>query len=380
MSHAMALTTRYQLNLRAGDLRAMAARARIRDASRPINPGLRATEENFGAGLGSDRRESTVEIAQTIELGGDRGARTALVTGEFRLASADAAVLRREALELTAERFIAAWAFQIRLARLSEGEQLTRQAIIAASERYRAGASPVLERSRAEASALSQAVDRRRTEAELGIARRELAQSWGDSQAAFDSLVADPLTEPTPSPRLVSHPELERADANEALARARVGVAEAARIPDPIASGGLRRLEETHATGFVVGLELPLPLWNHGSGTLVAARQEHEAALTESRAIALRLQIELANAMDRVQSAAATYDTLRLRVRPARQQLIGEMLHAYRAGRLIYLDLIAEQRNLLETDLALVDAQADLWRSRVRLELLVGSQSPEDER
>lgn len=374
LERALTLAGKYQLGLMAADLRVAAARARIRDAGRAPNPTLTGAGENFGGGLGSEHLESTVELAQTFELGGDRGARTAVASGEYRLATADASVLRREAMILTAERFIEAWSLQEKVARLREGEALTRQAILAATQRYRAGASPILERARAESQALSQAVDRQRTEAELTMARRSLALSWGDGQASFDSLVADP-TPGTSSlePNLTSHPELERAGASEALAAARIRAARAARVPDVTLSGGLRHLSEVPGTGFVAAVELPLPLWNRGGGTMAATRQEHEAALADKRATAQRLAVELTNSIDRLRSAAAVYDTLRLRVRPARQELLGELLRAYRAGRLNYLDLIAEQRNLLETDLALVDAQADVWRSRVRLELLTGA-------
>jgi outer membrane protein TolC len=59
-------------------------------------------------------------------------------------------------------------------------------------------------------------------------------------------------------------------------------------------------------------------------------------------------------------------------VRPARQDLLRELLRAYHSGRLNYLDLVTEQRNFLETDLAVIDAEADLWRARVRLQLLTG--------
>jgi outer membrane protein TolC len=76
------------------------------------------------------------------------------------------------------------------------------------------------------------------------------------------------------------------------------------------------------------------------------------------------------------------YDTLRLHVRPAREQIVDELLRGYRSGRSSYLDLIAEQANLLETELDLVDAQADLWRAQMRLELLAGTglSSPKEAR
>ena len=373
---ALTLAGQYQLGLRAADLRAAAAQARIRDAGRVPNPTLAGAEENFGGSLGSGRLESTLELAQTLELGGDRAARAALAAGEYRLAAADAAVLRREMFVLTAERFIRAWSIQERLARLREGEELTRQAVLAATRRHQAGASPLLERTRAESQALSQAVDRQRTAAELAIARRELALSWGEGRASFDSLVNDPVpSESYLAADLISHPELERASASEALAAARMRAARAARVPDVTVSGGVRHLQEVRSTGFVAAIELPLPIWSSGGGNISATRQEHEATLADKRATAQRLGVELANSVERLRSAAAAYDTLRLRVRPARQELLVELLRAYRAGRLNYLDLIAEQRNLLETDLALVDAQADLWRSRVRLELLTGSNS-----
>ena len=367
------LVERYQPRIRAGDLRATAAQARIRDADRLLNPSVSVTEENFGGSLGSDHLESTLELGQVIQLGGDRAARAGVASSEYQLAAAEATLLRREVRGVTADRFIRAWSIQARLARLREGEQLTRQAIAAAGERFRAGASPVLERTRAESQAMSQAVERRRTEAELAIARRELAASWGDRRATFDSLVAEPLDDsPLPdSLGIGSHPVIDRARAQEAHARARQKLARSERIPDLTFSGGVRRLEDAAATGFVAGLELPVPLWNRGSGEVSAADQEFEAAEFEERTARQGLEVELANAVDRLSSAAAAFDSLRLHVRPFRQQLIEELLRAYRAGRLNYLDLIAEQRNLLETDLALVDAQADVWRSRVLLELLV---------
>src|SRR6185369_10775249 len=143
--------------------------------------------------------------------------------------------------------------------------------------------------------------------------------------------------------QLLSHPDLSRASAGEALSAARLQAASAARIPDLTFSGGLRRLEEASGTGFLAGVELPLPLWNRGGGSITAARRELEASGAERLATQQQLQVELAASIERFQSAAAVYDTLRLRVRPAREQLVQELLRGYRSGRSSYLDLVAEQ-------------------------------------
>jgi cobalt-zinc-cadmium efflux system outer membrane protein len=219
-------------------------------------------------------------------------------------------------------------------------------------------------------------VQRQRAQSELAIARLELAQTWGADAASFDSLVAvTPAREPEAAPRLAAHPELEQAGAKEELSTARRKAAEAMRVPDVTLSGGVRHLEEVSGTGFLAGIEMPLPLWNRSGGTVDAARREEEAAMAERWAVGRRLGVEVANATERVRAAAATYDTLTLRLRPARQDLVAELLRFYRAGRLSYLDLIAEQRFLLETDLAVVDAQADLWLSQIQLDLLTGTLS-----
>jgi outer membrane protein TolC len=100
---------------------------------------------------------------------------------------------------------------------------------------------------------------------------------------------------------------------------------------------------------------------------------ELAASTAERRATEQRLQLALVAATERMRVAAALLDTLRLRVQPAREQLVGEMLRGYREGRTSYLDLVAEQGGLLETELEIVEAEANLWRARLRLEQLTGT-------
>ena len=380
LSRTLSLARKH-LTLRAGNLRVRAAETRVDGAGKMANPELAATVENFGGGLPDDVRETTFEIGQPLELGGDRGARSALARGEHRLAISEVTLLRRDHLALAAERFIRAWTLQARVVRLIEGERLANETVRAAAERYRAGAVLMLERTRAESRAISQAAERQRAQAELAIARRELASTWGATVAEFDSLVADSIdAAPLASlPQADLQPEVERARAVEASAQARLKLAEAERVPDLTVLGGVRRL--AGATGFVAGLQVPLPLWNRGGANLSALHDELDAAAAEQRAAARSAGVELAGAVDRQRAAAATYETLRQRVLPMREQLIDDLLRAYRAGRLTFLDLIAEQAVLLDTQLALVDARADLWRAITRVAILSDRGSaPEDNR
>lgn len=377
LERAVELAGRYEQGLRAAGLRAEAALARIGDAGRRPNPTLIASKENFAGALGGDHRETSLTVAQPVEIGGDRGARRAAAEAEYQVSIFAAAVLAHDVRAVTVDRYIDAWSLQSRLTRLEAGERTTRQAIQAATSRHEAGATPRSEILRAESQAITQAVERRRTESLLAVARRELALSWGTVEATFDTLVIPEFTDPERSVGSgtlpASSPELSRATASEALAAARLRAASAARVPDLTLSGGIRRLEEVQGTGFLVAIEMPLPIWSGNRGGVIAARRELEASAAERRATEQQLRVALTTAMERVRSAAAALDTLRLQVIPAREQLVEELLHGYRSGRSSYLDLAAEQRNLLDAELALVDAQADLWRSSAHFALLTGT-------
>ena len=374
LERALALANRHELKLQAAGLRSDAARARVADANRLRNPVLIATEENFGGSLGGSHREATLALGQLLELGGDRAARRDAAEAEAGLAASEAGVVGREARAGTAERFIVAWSLQARARHLEQGELLTDQAIAAAQARHRAGASPELEVLRARSRRAAQAVERRRSESELGIARRELALCWGATEVTFDSLVTPrPLAPSDAGSAPATHPELLRATAAEALAQARIRSAEAARTPDLEISAGVRRFEAVPGTCFIVGVAWPLPLWGQAGGALQAARMELAASTAERRATEQRLTLALVAAAERVRAASALLDTLQSRVLPDRERLVGEMLRGYRDGRMNYLDLVAEQGNLLDTELQIVGAQADLWRAQWRLDQLTGN-------
>ena len=360
--------------LAAAGLRREAAEGRRQDAGRRLNPLVAGSVENFGGSLGDGQRETSVTLEQTIELGGDRGARTRLAQAEVDQAGAARARRERDALAETSEQFLDAWLLQERVRSLSRGERLAQEAIAAAAERYRAGAAPVVERMRAEGVRTLRATERRRARAEFEAARQRLALSWGGSEATFDSLA---LGDPTPGPVPPAAPTFEPAElqavvAERAIADGRVRLARAARVPDLTINGGVRRLEEAPGTGFVASVGLPLPLWNRQSGTLAAAETDLRAARLEEQATSLRLQTELRLSERRLASAAASYDTLRAQLVPSAEQTLELVRGGYRAGRFGYLELFDAQRAVLEAQLAVDEAKADLWRARLEYARLAG--------
>lgn len=364
--------------------RSEAAQWRRRGAARRPNPSLGADHENFGGRIPEGQAETTFRIEQPFELGGDRGARTGAADATVQIRQAEREQIRRDIAAATADRFIDAWALQERAWSLSSAEAIASAAVAAANQRFKAGAAPEFEHVRAEAFLALREVERSRARNELEIARRRLAAMWNQLQVPEDSL-ALPHSPTSVAPdsalllqRAADHPILRRAEAEALLESWRVREARAARVPDVALGAGVRRSSEPGGAGFLVGLSLPLPLWNPLGDAVAAAEAEHRAASFEAGAARTRLQQEVLAASERYRAALAALNDLRSRVQPSARRALDLVVSGYRSGRLTYIDIIDGERSLIEADLMVIDATAEFWRAQRALESLTGNGIPDD--
>jgi len=357
---------------------ARAAAHRASDEARLLNPTLDGTEENFGLGLGSGHRETTVSGSQTLEISGARGARARVASSLARVADAELDSREREVLLATAEAFLDAWSLERRLRLLRRSEDIASATVAAAKERTRVGAAPPTEGLRAQGVVAQQSVERRLVEADLAEARRRLALQWGAREAAFDSLALPPTTVPRLPPAtelladLERHPERLQAAAETAVEAARIRQARAMRIPDLTVSGGVRHLQEFGESGFVAGVSLPLPLWNSHGALVRAAEADHNAAVARETGVRLRLEQELLSAYDRLLAARDRFETARTELEPTAREALDQLQRGYRAGRFTYLDQLDGQRAAVEAELLTLQTERETWSARIALEALLG--------
>jgi cobalt-zinc-cadmium efflux system outer membrane protein len=334
--------------------------------------------ENIGGDLDSDRYEATATLGQTLELGGDRRARSDAALAVEQLSSWELSVEEREVLSHVTERFLETWALQERVARLADAERLAERSITAATDRFRAGAGPAFEQSRAEGVLALRRAERIRASAELTSSWQRLVASWGSIEVRFDSLRLDAprrVTLPPPvrlDSLLEAHPQRRRIAAEVALEHARLREARAARVPDLDLAGGVRRLAAEDATTFIVGASIPIPVWNRHAGSTAAAEAEHRAATAREHLVALDLRAALRDAYERYVAAHASYELIATEVTPKSEDVLRQVAAGYRSGRFSSLELLEGQRSLLEAELQLIDATAEVWRARAALERRLG--------
>ena len=365
---------------------AVAADRRIQDAGRRDNPALGTTFENFGASLPSGTSELTVDITQSIDLGGARRARSDVALAGRDIARAEWWVETRTLDAYVSESFLDAWIARERLRKAREARELAVELLDTANDRLKAGAASVVERARAEANIALRSAEMRVAESTWGIARRRLAQTWGAGDAQIDSLVL-PIPEwsaPAPLdsliPRLEQHPEVVRARAEARIAALRIRAARAARVPDLALRFGARQFSESGDIGFVAGAGVPIPFWNRGLGTVSAAAAERSGADVRVRAAQIRLGGELRSAYERLTASAATWQDITQQVLPSVEAAFAALRTAYRMGRIGYVDVLEGQRAVIETRLLALNAARDVWSARLELERLtdVTTRGPRD--
>lgn len=345
------------------ELKAAEGRA-IQAGVRP-NPTLSAEVENF-SGTGPYRTfgqtETTVAVSQPFELGGKRRARKAVAAAEREFAQV---ALR------TAEADVG-YDIAISFAELRAAEdraELARQVVARAVELARiaetlvdVGRDPPLTKLRADALLAEAEAERLRAEAQLLSARQRLALLIGSEDPELSAAVQDLPAPPTLAAGAQSLDERLAAAERDAAA-ARVRLAQAEGVPDITASGGVRNFRESRDTAFIVGVSIPLPVFNRNRGNIAAAQADGDAAEAQLAQAGLdthlsRREAELMLAAANERVAALSGAGLFQANEAARLAAIG-----YQQGKFTLIELIDAQEAQAGANLKRIEAERDRARA-----------------
>ena len=350
-------------------------------AGRIPNPNFDAEIENFGGTgdlQGFKSAETTIGLAQVIEIGGKRIKRLEVAELDTALSGWDYEAVRLSVAVQTAQFFIDVLAGQRRLVTLDDFVALNRRFRQSVSNRVKAGKASPVELRRAEVEFARAKVRLAEERTRLGVARRRLALQWGSKKPNFGSaagsLAAFNVLPDAPklTKYLERHPDVARWAEEMARREAIHRLALAQGLPDLTLGAGLRQLEETQDTAVVAKVGIDLPIFNRNRGNVEAA--ERRIVKGEHQALAARnaLTGRFVEAYGQLKAAEAKLRSLRGEVIPAVEATYAATERGYREGRFDLLRLLDAQRTLIESRMDLIDTQAALHRARTRIEALVG--------
>ena len=364
-------------------VQADALQARLRP-----NPELRGNFENFGGFGGRQENrsfralESTVGLAQRIELGGKRSARMDLAARSGEVAALDFTGVRLEIAREVVTALATAEAARRLVVVERERARLAAETLRAARARVEAGRDPLLQAERAEVvrATADIAAERAQREVEIalgdlavfiGVPRVELAprQPWFDDTGPNPGrpVPADPLA------RLAGSPELARLGAAIAQQRANVTLQRATAVPDVTISGDVRRFGGSDETAFVAGASIPLPFYDRNQGGIARSQAELTRAEAEAERGRNILVATLVAAEQRLALAWRSVDTLRRTALPSAEQAARFATLGYREGRFSFLEVLDAQRALSDTRAQFVEAIQAFHALRAQVQRLRGN-------
>ena len=375
-----------------------AARGFVTQARLRPNPGL---DFSFTSGrpLGSPgERDIDLGYAQTIELGGKRARR--IDVAQVGVEVAELLVADRERL-LRGDihsRYAEALAAARNFSTLGELLELNQRSFKVAAQRVSEGEGAPLER--------------RLLEVEVGRITADRVVAAGAAERAFVALkvaagiaprepltLAGELTTPgveinvdqAIERALVQRPDVKAARAEEARAEAGIRLARAERVPDVIgvvrygqsssrfdqfgttASGQIVPIHDTDHT-LTAGLSIPLPFTSRNQGAVETAGARRRAAALRREFVEQSVRGEVTAAYAQYAGARQAVEIFDRQVIKQAQESVATIRTSYELGEAPLLDLVQEQRRLVEIQKAFTDALKELYISRATLEQAVGTE------
>ena len=345
------------------------------------NPSLTLQAEDLaGSGefRGTRQAQTTLQLGQLVELGGKRSARLGMAAAERDLAAWDYEMRRIDVLARTADAFIDVLAAQERRRLADEALALARSAQRVAGLRRRAGLASPAEEIRAEVQVEVAGVEREHTEHELATARQALAAKWAGESARFERAEGELERLPdVPSAdelarRLDASPNVARWQAELSRRGAARDKVRSERVPDLSLSAGPRRLSGPDETAFVVGIEIPLPVWNRNRGAIAEAEHRLAKLASEARAARVSSATDLAAARVALHAAAEEAHLLRTRVLPGVERALEVVQRGYEAGRFAQVEVLEAQRARIQAREQHLRALAEAHHNALEIERLTG--------
>ncbi len=381
LGQAMALAVARSPELQAYAWDVRRAEARALQAGLWPNPELEAEIENVGGSgsfSGTGSAETTVSLAQTFPLGGDIERRRDLAELDARLAGWDYEAARLEVLTQVTARYVVALSARRRVEVALEALDLAEKVRATTQKRVEAGDAPPLEAVRASVPLANAQVAVRRAERQRVAARKQLALTWASGEPRFDSVAGslDDIAPPPSADRLVSllneNPAVARWATEISARRAGVALARAEATADLTGRLGYKFDRGNDSDGFVVGISLPLPIFDRRQGDVLAARLGVPSAEQRRRQAELRLEAMLSATYAQLANSYDEATAIRDVALPPATEAFEVTRRAFENADLSLIDLLDAQRTLFELQTRYVDALIDYHTAAAEIESLIG--------
>jgi cobalt-zinc-cadmium efflux system outer membrane protein len=326
-----------------------------------------------------DTRETTVQISQSIELGGKRQRRVDAAERGRDAASAD---LRARQADISAGVTLAfndVLVAQERVRLAQEALDVAARVTATVARRVQAGKISPVDETRARVAEANVRLEALKANGELGTARTALASFWGSMLPGFASAAGNlAMLPPLPDwhalvAGLAQTPAVSRARSEIARRQALAQLEQSRRTPDLAVTVGIKRSAELGVNQAIFGVSVPLPLFDRNQGNVLEALRRTAKAGDDFDTVQAETHLALALAYQELDTARQQAQALADEILPGAQRASDAAVKGFEYGKFAYVDVLDAQRTLIQAKSQHLQALSDAHRAAAHIDRIVGA-------
>lgn len=344
----------------------------LQAASRP-NPTLSGQVQD----LRSQNRVTTIAISQQLETAGKRDKRMVAAGAAFDIAEADIHIAQAEISAKTYAAFYQVLAAQQAQKLAQELLEIATTTKDTTTKRVLAGKISPVEETKAKVAEASLKIDLANANQQLTISKQRLASMWAKSEGQTDYIVVGELENLKELPKqselmaqLADSPRLKKAALAIQEKQAISNIELSKQTPDVTVSLGAQRNEELGGiTQAMIGLSIPIPVFDKNQGNLLSAKAREYQSIDEKTALENQLQTELKDAYSRRQLQVEASNMYKQDILQGAQSAYEAARKGFEFGKFSFLEVLDAQRTLFQAKMQFIQtltmahlAEADIQR------------------
>lgn len=330
----------------------------------------------------SQTRTQTWQLNLPLELGGKRTARTKAAEKAREQAQAELSELKATVRANVVAAYFDALTAKERLSLAKDSVSLAKSSTDTVGKRVAAGKVSPVEETKAKVAEAGVRVELAQAASEERNALTRLSALLGNKGTAFSALDGKADVLPTlPSladlQSLVSSaPAIVRAQLEVDRRRALTELEQSKRVPDVTVSVGVQRSNETQRNVALIGLSVPLPVFDRNQGNLLEALKLEDKAREDLQAATVRLHSEVTQARERSAAIAVEVQSLEQEVLPGAKSAYDAASIGFENGKFNFLEVLDAQRTYFAAKSQYLKALAEAHRAASDVDRLLGGVTP----
>jgi cobalt-zinc-cadmium efflux system outer membrane protein len=324
-------------------------------------------------------RQTTLQLNQEIELGGKRAARIEAADAFYSRSDAELATKQAEIHANVVAAFYEVLVAQERVALAKSSVEIGELALDAASKRVKAGKSSPVEQTKSSVAAATAKIELVQATTQLSNSRKRLSALWADNTPGFDRVTGDVTNIPAVNtlenlaPLIDSAPTIKLAKFEISAREAITEIERSKAIPNITISLGMVDNREIGLNQALLGLSIPIPVFDRNQGNVQEAISRKYKAEDELIALRNKIQTNASTQYEKLSAARQASLSLQNDILPNAQSAFDAANRGFSLGKFNFLDVLDAQRTLYQAKSQYINALLEAHQAIAEIERTLGA-------